>query len=76
MAEFEDTALLIAFSDDALGFFAVPSVINHEIGKRFSVKPIGSTVDCKEEFYAISVERKIKHPAVLAIKETRASLFG
>jgi LysR family transcriptional activator of nhaA len=77
VAEFEDTALLMAFAADDLGFFAVPSVIEEAVQRRYGVEPIGRTEDCREEFYAISVERKLKHPAVLAVTESaRSSLFS
>ena len=76
VAEFEDTALLIAFAPDALGFFAVPSVAGESVRHRFGATLIGSTEDCREEFYAISVERKLRHPAVVAITDgAREDLF-
>lgn len=77
VAEFEDTALLMVFAPDELGFFAVPSVIGDEIGRRYAVEPIGSAEGCRERFFAISAERKLKHPAVVSITEAaRASLFA
>ncbi len=76
VAEFEDTALLMVFAADELGFFAVPSVIEEEIERLYDVSPIGQTNDCREQFFAISAERKLKHPAVVAITEAaRSELF-
>ncbi len=72
--EFDDTALLKAFGARGLGFFAAPAVIEKEICAQFGVAPIGRTDDIRERFYAISVERRLRHPAVLAIAEAaRAS---
>jgi LysR family transcriptional activator of nhaA len=41
------------------------------------VKGIGATEDCRERFFALSAERRLKHPAVIAIRQTaRSDLFG
>jgi len=73
VAEFEDSALLKAFGQDGEGFFAVPDVIKSEISVRYGVKAIGKTDKCREDFYAVSIERKLKHPAVVAITEAARS---
>lgn len=77
VAEFEDSALLKAFAQDGDGFFAVPDVVKSEIAARYGAKPIGKTDKCREDFYAVSAERKLKHPAVVAITEAaREELLG
>lgn len=74
--EFEDSALLNVFGAAGLGLFAAPSVIEQEICRQYRVQPIGQLPDVRERYYAISVERKLKHPAVVAISETaRGQLF-
>ncbi len=76
-SEFEDSALLKVFGQAGAGVFAGPSAIEAEISKQYSVEPVGRTDKVKERFYAISVERKLKHPAMIAISETaRERLFG
>ena len=76
IGEFEDSALLKAFAQTGLGLFAAPSAIEEEVCKQHGVRPIGHIDAVQERFYAISVERKLKHPAVLAISETaRQELF-
>lgn len=76
-AEFEDSALLKVFGRDGDGVFAAPSVIASEICRELGVKQLGSTDAVRESFYAITVERKFKHPAVAQIAETaRKQLFG
>jgi LysR family transcriptional regulator, transcriptional activator of nhaA len=75
--EFEDSALLKVFGQAGAGFFAVPAVIEDEVVRQCEVQPIGATVDVAERFYAISVERRIRHPAVVAICEAaRTELFA
>ena len=53
-----------------------PAAIEKEICRQYRVRPIGELPDVRERYYAISVERKLKHPAVVAISETaREKLF-
>jgi len=75
--EFEDSALLKVFGQAGAGFFAVPSVIQEEVARQYEVEPIGATDEVLERFYAISVERRVRHPAVAAICEAaRSELFA
>jgi LysR family transcriptional activator of nhaA len=77
VAEFEDSALLKAFAQQGVGIFAAPSAIENEICRQYRVRPIGELPGIREQFYAISVDRKLKHPAVVAISDTaREELFA
>lgn len=77
VAEFEDSALLKAFGADGLGLFAGPTAVEAEIRAQYDVAVVGRTMEMKERFYAISVERRLKHPAVLAISATaRDDIFA
>lgn len=77
IAEFEDSALLKVFGQTGQGIFPVPSVIAREVQRQYNVRVVGSTDQVRERFYAISVERRLKHPAVVAIcEEARQKLFG
>ena len=67
VGEFEDSALLKVFGQAGTGFFAVPSVVEDEVRAQYDVEPIGTVDEIVERFYAISVERKVQHPAVAAI---------
>lgn len=69
VGEFDDSALLKVFGQAGDGIFVAPTVIEKEVVQQYHVKVIGRTRDIKERFYAISVERIIKHPAVAAISE-------
>jgi LysR family transcriptional activator of nhaA len=67
IGEFEDYALLRAFAQSGTAVFPVASVFVKELRKQDAVARIGSTREVKLRFFAISPERKIKHPAVVAI---------
>ena len=65
--EFDDSALMSAFGQAGVGFLAKPSAIADMITRQYDLQLVGSTEDIKEQFFAITVQRKITHPAVLAI---------
>jgi LysR family transcriptional regulator, transcriptional activator of nhaA len=69
VAEFEDSALLKVFGSRGLGLFVAPSVITSEVQREYDVKSLGRVGNVRERFYAISLDRKLKHPAVVAISE-------
>jgi LysR family transcriptional activator of nhaA len=69
IAEFEDNALLMAFGQHGVGIFVAPSIIKHEVERKYDVKVIGEVSRVRERFYAVSLDRKLRHPAVLAISE-------
>jgi LysR family transcriptional regulator, transcriptional activator of nhaA len=74
--EFQDYALLRAFGQAGRGVFPIPSVFEKQL-RQDSLQRIGRTEDIRSRFYAISVERKLKHPAVIAICDTaRQHLFS
>ena len=74
--EFEDSALLKTFGQAGTGLFPVPSAVNADVEKQYGVRPVGDVDGVRERFYAILVERRIKHPAVVAISEAaRRKLF-
>ena len=77
VGEFEDSALLKVFGQSGAGIFPAHSVIAEEVRRAHQVHSVGRTDEVRERFYAISVERRLKHPAVVAITaEARAKLFG
>ena len=74
--EFKDGALMRTFGQAGAGIFPGPSAIEGEIRDHYKAVTIGQIDSVTERFYAISVERKVKHPAVLAICEAaRTHLF-
>lgn len=77
VGEFDDGALMMAFGQAGVGIFTAPSAIATQIQQQFGVVSLGSTNTVTEKFYAISVERKLTHPAVVAISEAaRLELFS
>lgn len=77
VGEFEDSALLKVFGADGLGVFASTSAVDAQVRKQYEVTVIGRAPEIKERFYAISMERRLKHAAVIAISDAaRADLFA
>lgn len=69
VGEFEDSALLKAFGGEGRGLFCAPSAVAAQVARMYGVVPIGETREVLERFYAISPERRIKNPVVVAISE-------
>lgn len=67
VAEFDDSALMTAFGRSGHGVFAAPSVLAQEIVHQYGVIEIGSTDEVRQEFFAISIQRRNTHPCVRAI---------
>lgn len=77
VGQFEDFALLRRFGETGAGMFAAPSVLEKLFRRERKLRIIGRAAAVRNRFYAISVERKLKHPAVVAICETaRQELFS
>jgi LysR family transcriptional activator of nhaA len=77
IAEFDDAALAVILGEAELGAFVAPDVVEQEIRRRYKVHLVGRLAEVRQSFYAISIERKIKHPAVAAICEiARKHIFA
>jgi LysR family transcriptional activator of nhaA len=77
VAEFDDGALMKAFGKQGAGVFIAPAAIETEVMRQYQVEAIGRVEEIQEQFYAISVERRVLNPVVTAIMETaREKLFG
>jgi LysR family transcriptional activator of nhaA len=76
VGEFDDGALMTAFGREGRGVFMAPSVLEAETVAQFGVEVIGRSEELVEEFFAVSIERRITHPCVVAITDAaRAQLF-
>jgi LysR family transcriptional activator of nhaA len=73
---FEDSALLDAFGQAGAGLFAMPAAIEAEVRRQYQVRLVGRLNSVRQRFYAISVDRKLRNPAVIAISERARTLFG
>lgn len=67
VGEFDDSALMRAFGQGGIGIFPVPALIADQICRQDDMRIIGQAETVQERLYAISVERRLSHPAVLAI---------
>ena len=67
--EFADSAMLKIAGRQGLGQFAIPMSIQDEVEAIYGLREVGAAEGVKERFYSVSVERKLKHPAVVAIRE-------
>jgi LysR family transcriptional regulator, transcriptional activator of nhaA len=77
IGEFDDAALMKAFGSEGRGVFMAPTVLESETAAQFGVRVVGRTDELVEEFYAVSVERRITHPCIAAITNAaRGQLFG
>lgn len=76
VAELDDPALAKIMGEAGLGVFAVPAVVETEVLERYKLRRVGRAEDLRQRFYAISVERRIRNPAVAAICEgARKDIF-
>jgi LysR family transcriptional activator of nhaA len=73
---FEDSALLHAFGQAGAGLFAMPSAIEAEVRRQYRVRLVARLSSVRQRFYAITVERRIRNPAVVAISERAKALFA
>jgi LysR family transcriptional activator of nhaA len=75
VAEFEDLALMKVVAAEGRGFAPVPSVVAEEAVTRYKLAVIASTRKCTDQFYAITAERRVNHPAVVLITEHAHSMI-
>jgi LysR family transcriptional activator of nhaA len=77
VGEVEDMAMLQTLGEHGLGLFAAPTVVRKEICRRYKVAWVGELDRVSEKFYAISIERRISHPAVrLIADQAKRRLFA
>jgi LysR family transcriptional regulator, transcriptional activator of nhaA len=77
VGEFDDSALAMEFGRRGAGLFVAPTVLADDIGRQFDVTAIGEADGITVEYFAISVERRITHPCVVAItRSARQALFA
>ncbi|MDH5626506.1 MAG: transcriptional activator NhaR [Nitrospira sp.] len=77
VGEFDDSMTLKSFGQYGYGIFPGATAIEKEICRQHQVQVVGRLDSLKQHFYAITVERRLKHPAVLAIvRAARQDLLG
>ncbi len=76
VAEFEDSALLKIFGEAGEGIFPVPTAVEAKVVDQLEVAVVGRMPEVLDRFYAISAEKRVQHPATLAIvRQARTRLF-
>lgn len=77
VGEFDDNALAQAFGQAGAGYFFGPTALEEDIARRWEVDVVGRIADVREQLFAITNERKLSHPIVLAISHrARREIFG
>jgi len=67
VAEVDDLAILQHLGHDGIGAFCAPSVVEEEVAKTYGVRAVGRLRGARERFWAVTAERRLRHPGVLAI---------
>jgi LysR family transcriptional activator of nhaA len=73
---FEDSGVIDAFGQAGAGLFAMPSAVDAEVRRRYRVRLVGRLEQVRQRFYAITVERKLRNPAVIAVSDRARALFA
>lgn len=77
IAEFDDSALMKAMGEAGTAWYPVPTAIVTEVRNTYGAKPVGRISDISETYFAITPERKLRHPAVIEMTEgARDRLFS
>ena len=76
VAEFDDSALLKYFGQAGAGFFAAPAAISDYICRQYDVEKVGHIETVMDELYVITTERRLTHPAIIAIVEATTKIFA
>lgn len=71
-AEFEDASLAKIVGTEGLGFVVVPTAVLSDAIERYGFVKLGTTRGIKTQFYAITAERKLTHPAIVAMTNRAA----
>ena len=75
VAEFKDNALLTAFGHSGTGLFAIPDLTERMVSRQYGVTIVGRLASVREQYYAISLERKVTNPAVVAVTAAAHKTF-
>lgn len=77
VAEFDDSTLMYAFGEEGKGIFPSPTLFEAQCRRWYNVAVVGHAKTIRQRFYAISVDRRVQHPAVTAIiQAARQDVFG
>lgn len=74
--EIADSAMIKVFGQSGEGLFIVPSVVEGQVCSQYDVEVVGRLDEVRERFYAVTIERTIRHPGVVAIRDAARETFG
>jgi LysR family transcriptional activator of nhaA len=69
IGEFDDSAMIKAFGQAGTGLFFAQAAIAQHICAQYGVVMVGTVPGLREQVYAITSERRLKHPAIQAISQ-------
>lgn len=75
VGEFDDGALLLSFAGAGAGFMALPAVLAADVCGQYGLEQVGAIDTIVEQFYAVTVERRVHHPALQRILDRAGRLF-
>lgn len=75
VGEFDDTALMKVFGQHGAGLFPAPDALAKQIRQQYGVRPV-LRLDLVERFFAVTVDRRLRHPAATAMLERAETLFA
>lgn len=67
IAEVEDSALLDTFGAAGLGIFPAQTPLTADLARRYDAQYLGPIDQVRDQFFAISADRRIRHPGIEAI---------
>ena len=77
VGEFDDSAMMKTFGQSGAGLFFAPNVIAAQVCRQYAVVELGRVDTLVEQVYAITTERRLSHPATVAISQAaRRKLFA
>jgi LysR family transcriptional activator of nhaA len=67
VGEFSGGALMKIFGQEGIGAFAVPTIVEREVRAQYKVTTAGRTAEITSQFYAVTADRRVRHPAIVAV---------
>jgi len=74
---FDDSALIKEFGSAGSGMFPIASAVLAEVKQQYGVEVVGRLPNLRVRYFAVTTERKLKHPALQLIAQTaKTGLLG
>jgi LysR family transcriptional regulator, transcriptional activator of nhaA len=69
LAEMDDWAASLLLAQSGAGVIAVPAAGEAELRQRYGLEPVGDAPDAVQHFFALTAERRPRHPGLVAVLE-------